>query len=104
MSNFKKGDLVEVIGLVDYEELRGERLVLDKGENINAILCDGTENVCFAWETPFRGYQHEGYEEDFLWVGEENLRKINPDTNEKSNFTFEELMDTMKSEQLEGVE
>lgn len=92
MSNFKKGDLVEIVKTFNYPELLGERFILGEVE-----FWENSE--VFMWATPFKG---DGGSD--IYTSEIQLKKINPDTDEKSNFTFEELMDKMKSQQLEGVE
>lgn len=99
MSNFKKGDLVEVIGSVSFPQFIRERFILTSYDSV--CYNEVTKEVLNIknWRSPFRV---DGLEREVGFL-EEHLKKINPDTDEKSNFTFEELMDKMKSEQLEGV-
>ncbi len=98
MSNFKKGDLVEVIGSISFPEFIGERFTLEDNSTSTYIESTGEIEDMFVWESPFRKVGITR----IIAFQEKHLRKINPDSDEKSAFTFEELMDTMKSGQLEG--
>ena len=94
---FKKGDLVEIIHVQYYEELLGERFILDKYEKYYNQVTHVWE---WGWETPFPTRSGRGN----TVCSEDKLKKINPDTDEKSSFTFEELLGKLKTDQLEGVE
>lgn len=93
---FKKGDLVEIIHVQQYTELLGVRFVLD-------TYCNYYNDITNKWES--------GWDVPIVTkcgtltvCSEDKLKKINPDTDETSNFTFEELLGKLKTDQLEGVE
>lgn len=100
MSNFKKGDLVEIIGSVSFPQFIGERFTLENNSSKACNKSTGEIEDVFVWYSPFR----KASINRTIAFQEKHLKKINPDTDKKSNFTFEELMDKIKSEQLEGVE
>lgn len=99
---FKKGDLVEVIGLVSYSHMNGERFILGAGKFSEAIYPEGEVSYGFVWKTPFPADLHPN-KEDAVWIEECYLKKINPDGDELSNLTFEELMGKLKTNKLEPI-
>lgn len=84
MSNFKKGDLVEVIGSDSRDlDVIGLRFTLEIYEEVYSMTL--REHV-YTWRTPLKGFSaRECY-----------LRKVNPDGDNLSEFTFDELMDDLK--------
>jgi len=85
MSKFKKGDLVEVISDGWYGITVGERFNITTWKNK-------------GFKSPIKVAGER------IYYPSNHLKKINPDTDEKSSLTFEQLMDKIKSGELEGVE
>ena len=93
----KKGDLVEIIGSdANDKSVLGKRFILDKYDTVFSITL-GRE--ISAWETPYTTWKGLGF-----YAKECYLKKINPDGDEISNLTFEELMGKLKTNKLEHVE
>lgn len=83
MSNFKKGDLVEVIGSDGGYNVAGLRFILEVYEEKYSI---NIKEYVYAWRTPVEGFHaRECY-----------LKKVNPDGDNLSEFTFDELMNNLK--------
>lgn len=96
MSNFKKGDLVEVVNHPTREDLLGERFTLCKGSCKNILDFDGKSIIRkFVWETPFKSIL-EDFRDRNVHLSEDFLRKVNPDGDNLSEYTFEELMNNLK--------
>lgn len=100
---FKKGDLVEIVNHPNRVDLLGERFTLQVGEFRDYYLnaTDREIRSGFVWDTPFPSIHLKG---TTIVVSEDQIKKINPDTDETSSFTFEELLGKLKTDQLEGVE
>lgn len=82
---FKKGDLVEVIGSDGgREDVLGLRFNLEHYEEVLSL--DIFEYV-YAWRTPL---------EDFS-ARECYLKKVNPDGDELSSESFDQIMESLKS-------
>ncbi|APC44491.1 hypothetical protein [Pseudoalteromonas phage PH357] len=96
MSNFKKGDLVEVVNHPTRADLLGERFKLCKGSHKNILDFDGKSVIRkFVWETPFKSIL-EDFRDRNVHLSEDFLRKVNPDGDNLSEYTFEELMNNLK--------
>lgn len=96
MSNFKKGDLVEIINHPTRVDLLGERFTLCKGGYKNLLDFDGKSVTCkFVWETPFKSILEE-FKDRNIHLSEEFLKKVNPDGDNLSEFTFDELMSDLR--------
>lgn len=91
MSNFKRGDLVEVIDSLSFPELIGYRFNLTVyKEKAYAEKLDEVHDGVF-WSSPFKDY--DGAVIGFLQA---HLRKVNPDGDNLSEYTFEDLMNNLK--------
>lgn len=87
--SLKKGDLVEVIGCFDLrfnKKFIGERFTLNEKIPVSLGAARGV-----GWRSPF---QTEG---KIFAPLEKYLRKVNPDGDELSDESFEELMTKLKS-------
>lgn len=86
--SLKKGDLVEIVGCFDSEfnKFIGERFTLN--EKTTAAVGG---NFGIGWRSPF-----ETKNKIFAPL-EKYLRKVNPDGDELSDESFEELMTKLKS-------
>ncbi len=86
--SLKKGDLVEVIGCFAsrFNKFIGERFTLNEKTPVSLGATRGV-----GWRSPF---QTEG--RTFAPL-EKYLRKVNPDGDEISDESFEELMTKLKS-------
>lgn len=98
---FKKGDLVEFTGLIAYSHMNGERFVLHESKYSKAVCPKGSVSSGLVWKTPFSADLHPT--KDTLWAEESFLKKINPDGDEISSLTFEELMGKLKTNNLETI-
>lgn len=87
MSNFKKGDLVEVVESPYCPEYIGERFVLTESSVIEGLH---SKKIFKAWLTPFRNSHGS------IYANEKYIRKVNPDGDNLSEYTFEELMNNLK--------
>lgn len=87
MSNFKKGDSVEVVESPYYPEYVGERFVLTESSVVEGLHSKETFK---AWLTPFRNSRGS------IYANEKYIRKVNPDGDNLSEFTFDELMNDLK--------
>ncbi len=86
--SLKRGDLVEVVGCFDpkFNKFIGERFTLNEK---TTFLIEG--NFDIGWQSPFKT---EG--KIFAPLGK-CLRKVNPDGDELSDESFEELMAKLKT-------
>ena len=86
--SLKKGYLVEVIGCFDpkFNKFIGERFTLNEKTLVSIGAVRG-----IGWRSPF---QTEG---KIFAPLEKYLRKVNPDGDELSDESFEELMTKLKS-------
>jgi len=94
---FKKGDLVEIIYVHQHKNksLLGKRFVLNESSKYYNPLKNDYE---FGWFLPFT--TKEG---NIIACSEDKLKKINPDGDELSDLTFEELMRKLKTNNLETI-
>lgn len=85
----KKGDLVEIIGCSDtrFSKFVGERFILSEV----TVLSTGELRGSVGWRSPFR---IEGCRFSPI---EKYLRKVNPDGDELSNESFNEIMNKLKN-------
>lgn len=88
---FKKGDLVEITGSDSgREDIIGLRFVLE--ESVEVFSIDLWKHV-YAWRTPVKDhYARECY-----------LKKVNPDGDELSSESFEEIMKSLKSKKHSDI-
>lgn len=81
---FKKGDLVEVVGSDSgREDVIGLRFSLEHYEEILSL--DIFEYV-YAWRTPLADFSARGC----------YLKKVNPDGDELSSGSFDQIMESLK--------
>jgi len=89
MSKFKKGQLVEVINDDRHPQYNGTRFTIE-GRYMSEV------HGQYMYHLP-KSLQSEGA----VICREENLKAVNPDNDEQSDFTFNELMsDLTKRNQL----
>jgi len=93
---YKKGQLVEVYGLTKDISVNGERFIVTDSGNADSLVFEIHRNQA-------GNYYYTGITKNLckIWIKENNLKAINPDGDEQSDFTFNELMsDLTKSNQL----
>ena len=91
---FKKGDLVEILDNPFYPNLKGERFVLNVSQYATGLY-SGEDFL--GWKTPFSEFSRP------IYARESFLKKVNPDGDELSSFTFTELMNKLKTNNLETI-
>lgn len=91
MSNFKKGDLVEVIDSLSFPDLIGERFNLTTFTGVAYAEKLGEVRGGNFWSSPFKDFDGA-----IIGFRQDHLRKVNPDGDNLSEYTFEELMNNLK--------
>ena len=90
---FKKGDLVEVIGSGSFPELIGERFTLSIKESSARLVIEDLKRVEGEfWLSPFKSVRDKS-----INFKNEHLRKVNPDGDELSSDSFDQIMESLKS-------
>jgi len=102
---FNKGQLVEVVKTSGSKSIYvGDRFIVTTSEIINLYMSnlDKWEMNTLCYDTGVKSFvATEGINDPNAWIKEEWIKAVNPDNDEQSDFTFNELMsDLTKSNQL----